>query len=156
MRLRKSARFLLYLFMVVLVVVVGLNTVDLGVRDTPFGAVCLCGWGRTSFDADEWNAADGDVGPLWSHGAVWDTRWAKMVEDVTAHRLRSGMSSKEVSALLGCAPSGGDGYERYPLLAFPRVDQRLVARMLFGSWNPDLVVKYSGKEAPKLVGWEIQ
>lgn len=153
----RMRRWVLLFLVLLVVILVGLNVVSLGVRETPFGAVCLCGWGRSAFDAVTWRAADGDVGTLGSRGPVWDNRRAGMVEDVMRHRLRKGMARNEVAALLGEESSGGGGmgdYEScYPLLAFPRMDQRLAARVVFGVWSPYLKLEYRGD---RLVRWGVR
>lgn len=156
MQRQKSARFVAVVLVTLILAAMALNIANIGILDMPLvGAVYVGNWRHLPFDSATWKSADGDVGPIFGRGPLWDNRRIGMLDDLLTRELHTGMSKTEVERLLGRSQCGSDTEKHYPLLAFPRIDQRIIAYMRFNTTSPFLVLKYRGT-SPKLIGWVIK
>ncbi|MCE5323924.1 hypothetical protein LLG46_11495 [bacterium] len=118
--------------------------------------VCLGGWRNIAFDEMQWRGADGNVKQLYSRGPGRDNRRARMVTDLISHHLHKGMAKVRVEDMLGRPMAGGDGVELYDLMAFPSLDQKIVAWLRWRSSRPILALTYRGRTgAEKLESAEV-
>ena len=129
------------------------------------GAVALYAvdWWPRAFDAQAWAQVDGDVGPMFSHGPGRDNRRARMVGDLLARCIHTGMTKDQVEAALGHPGWGGGGgsggqdweeQQYYDLLAFPSLDQKAMAWLRWRTARPVLELRYRGSP-PKLVSARV-
>jgi hypothetical protein len=109
---------------------------------TPFGSVYLGGWIGMPFDRASWHDADITSGVGWSFGPYWDNRRARMLGDLLSHHLHRGMTQAEVYRILGQSECGSECSDFYPIMEYPRWDQKVVSVLRWGRASPYLELEY--------------
>lgn len=110
-------------------------------------------WSDIPFDQTTWNQSHASFwsSPLWAPmpHMPFDNQRARMVSDLIHHRLRTGMTQRDVQNLLGenDGSSGGGtdvDIEQYWLLSEPTWMDRQMVQFRWHTANPCLFIEHGG------------